>query len=216
VSTLAVALIPWYISNIDIVKRSKSVIRIWAGGVHSQHGRYAQLLAKYGAEAKMYTNEVSGRKYRRYLVVIRGKLYEEVVNILRNEKKLRKLAKRYFDVLVEAFRYYSPRGLTGYEIRDELRKLLGIRLTKRLLEKLKEVLRSKLFYVRNWTKAWLRDLFRKKMRGYGFHKKVYACVREFIEEGCNADEWTLKEVCRKRLLGDPWWTDLLPAKCIYR
>lgn len=41
---------------------------------------------------------------------------------------------RYFDVLAEAFRRHSPRGLTGYEVRDELRKLLGVRLAKRLLE----------------------------------------------------------------------------------
>jgi len=46
---------------------------------------------------------------------------------------------------------------------------------KRLIEKLKEVLRSRLFYIRDWTRKWLRDFF-WRMHGYGFHKRVCACI----------------------------------------
>jgi len=70
--------------------------------------------------------------------------------------------------------------------------------------------------VRDWTRAWLRDFFRRRMRGYGFHKKVYACVRELVEEGCDADELILRDACRKKILGNPWWADSLPPKCVYR
>jgi len=215
VSTLAVALIPWYIANRGAVESSRSMIKVWAGGVRSQHGRYAQLLVKLGAEVRTYTTEVNGKRYMRYLVVVKGRLYENTMKILGNRKKLRKLAKKNFSVLVEAFKYYSPRGLAGREVCNELRKLLGVRLAKRLLDALRETLKSRLHYVRDWTRTWLRELFRKNMRGYGFQKKVYACVREFIDGGCDADRWTLKEACRKKILGDPWWAELLPARCIY-
>jgi len=174
---LAVALIPWYIANRDAVECSRAMLRIWAGGVHSQHGRYAELLAKLGAEVRTYTTEAKGKKYKRYLVVIRGRLYEDVVNTLRNQKRLRKLANRHFGILVEAFRYYSPRGLKGDETVKELKRLLGARLTKRLLDTLKSVLRGEHISSNNWPRKWLRELFRVG-RGYGFMRKVYACVEE--------------------------------------
>jgi len=219
VSTLAVALIPWYVANKDVVVRSRSMIRVWAGGARSQHGRYAQLLARLGAEVRTYTTKVGGKRYKRYLVVIRGRAYEDAVKTLTNQKKLRKLAKRHFDVLVEAFRYYSPRGLTGYEVRDELKKLLGLRLTKRLLNALKNVLRSRVLYRHDWTRTWLRELFRRR-RGYGFFKKfseeIRYCVEKLIEDGCDADRKTLKKACALKIRGDSGWADLLPSKCIYR
>jgi len=216
VSALAVALIPWYIANRDAAERSRSMIRVWAGGVRSQHGRYAELLARLGAEVRVYATEVNGKKYRRYLVVVKGRLYEDAVKILGDRRKLRKLAKKNFNVLVEAFGCYSPRGLSGGEIRNELRRLLGSRLAKRLLSTLREVLRGRGRnpYVPDWRRTWLRELFRKNMRGYGFYRKRYACIREFIEEGCDADVGTLKDVCRRKILGEPW-TDLLPPRCIY-
>jgi len=217
VSTLAVALIPWYIANRDAVERSRSMLRIWAGGVRSLHGKYAELLARLGAEVRTYTTEVNGRKYERYLIVIKGSLYKDAVKALANWKRLRKLAKKNFNVLVEAFKYYSPRGLSGDEIRNKLRKLLGVRIAKRLLVTLRDVLRTRgrTPYTPDWKRTWLRELFRKDMKGYGFYKKRYACIKEFIEEGCDADMWTLKEVCRLKILGEPW-ADLLPPRCIYR
>jgi len=86
-----------------------------------------------------------------------GRLYEDVVKTHRNRKKLEKPAKKCFDVLVGALRYYSPRSLTGREVRDELRKLLGVRLAKRLLDKLRKILmvrrlRILRFYVRGWSR----------------------------------------------------------------
>jgi len=59
-SALAVALIPWYLANRDAVERSGAMLRIQAGGVHSGHGKYAQLLAKLGAEVRAYTTVVKG------------------------------------------------------------------------------------------------------------------------------------------------------------
>jgi len=41
------------------------------------------------------------------------------------------------------------------------------------------------------------------MRSYGFHKKVYACVRELVEEGCDADEWIMRDACGKKILRNP-------------
>jgi len=102
---LAAALIPWYIANRDGVERNRVALRIWAGG----HGRYAQLLAKLGAEVRTYTTEIDGKRYRRYLAVVRGELYREVVDVLRDRRKLRKAARKHFDILVEAFSCYSPR-----------------------------------------------------------------------------------------------------------
>jgi len=52
---LAVALVPWYIANRDAVEHSRVALRIWAGGVRSRHGRYAELLAKLGAERSGHT-----------------------------------------------------------------------------------------------------------------------------------------------------------------
>jgi len=195
------------------------MLRIWAGGARSQRGRYAQVLARFGAEVRTYTTKVGGKRYKRYLVVVRGRLYEDAVKTLTNQKKLRKLAKRHFDVLVEAFRYYSPRGLTGYEVRDELRRPLGLRLANRLLNALKNILRGMVLYRHDWTRTWLRELFRRR-RGYGFFKKfseeIRDCVEKFIEDGCDVDKQTLKKVCIMKIRGDLGWVWELPPKCIYR
>jgi len=219
VSTLAVALIPWYIANRDVVERSRAMLRIWAGGVRGQRGRYAQVLARFGAEVRTYTTKVGGERYKRYLIIVKGKVYEDAVNTLLNKRKLKKLAKKHFDVLVEAFRYYSPRGLTGYEVRDKLKKLLGLRLTKRLLSTLKNILRSRVLYRHDWTRTWLRELFRRR-RGYGFFKKFFEeirnCVEKFIEDGCDVDKQTLKKVCIMKIRRDSGWVWELPSKCIYR
>jgi len=136
---------------------------------------------------------------------VRGGLYEDAVNTLGNRKRLRKLAKRYFGILVEAFRYYSPRGLKGDETVEELKRLLGARLTKRLLDTLKNVLRGEHMFSNNWPRKWLRELFRVG-RGYGFMRRVYACVEELElryedlpeEEKPSIDE--LKNKCVEMIL----------------
>jgi len=51
------------------------------------------------------------------------------------------------------------------------------------------------------------------MRGYGFHKKLYARVEELAWKW-NADRGVLREVCRRMILGLPW-AELLPARETY-
>jgi len=218
---LAVALIPWYIANRDAVERSRSMLRIWAGGVRSLHGKYAELLARLGAEVRVYRTVVDGRQYKRYLVVIRGRLYEDVFRVLRDKKKLRRAARRHFDLLVEAFRYYSLRlgrreaeeleelrqtmhvaewrSLVRERIRGELEDLLGPLLARRLLEALRAVLASRRGPRHEYTRKWLRVLYGRG-RGYGFLKKLMGCVEEYIDwTGGNVDE--AKKRCIAKIVG---------------
>jgi len=201
VSALVVALVPWYIANIDVVERSRAVLRIWAGGIHSEHGKYAELLARLGAEVRTYTTEVDGKMYKRYLVIIRSRLCQDVVKTPRNRKKHRKLAKKRFSILVETSMHYSPRlgeeleelrqRLNRYEwrwlakqrIHGELEDLLESRFVRRLLDSIRVVLaRREMMYSGMrfvYTGRWLRELFNKG-HGYGFNKRIAVCVDDLM------------------------------------
>lgn len=141
----------------------------------------------------MYGIVVKGRKHGRDLMVIWGKLYEDVRSMFENPERLRELVHRHFGVLVKAFTYCSPRGLSGRQIPGMLRESPGIRPVKRLIYAVGS--RSGTCY----TRKWLRELFREDMRDYGFHKAVYGCIRSFMEERCRS--MNLWSACRLLVLG---------------
>jgi len=195
---LGVVLVPWAAVNMGVVERSRSSLRIWSGGVD---GGYAELLGRFGCEVYRYGVSVGGRRYGRFLIVVRGRLYDEAVSVLRNTRKLRRLAWSNFNLLVEAFKCFSPRGVDGFEYRSRLWKLLGFRLTKRLLDVLRSQLRSRSLFYRTPTRLWLRELFHRDMRGYGFKKRLYGCVKGVLEfSDGRIDRWRAREMCLESLL----------------
>jgi len=119
------------IANRDVVKRSSTILKIWIDDIHGEHGRYAQLLTTFGAEVGTYTTNIGTSD----TWPSQGTGYARRVQGLSRTR--RGLAEKRFDILIEAFRYYSPRDPTGRRMRGELKKLLDIRLSKRLLETLR-------------------------------------------------------------------------------
>jgi len=182
-----VALLPAYISGRRRAWRRSA--RLWVGG------GYAELLGGLGADVYEYETSVRGRRYRRGLVVVREHLYRRVSRVYESEKRLRRAARRYFDLLVRAFTLYSPRGV---DAREALRRLLGRRLAARLLSALYERLRQRT--PAGWwvTRRWLREalgLEWKNVRGYYYYMKVLQCRKWWLDNDCY--EWARRQGLRR-------------------
>lgn len=189
---LAVALLPYALTRDGVLRLEGRRVRVWV------KGEYARLLMSLAGDAtyREYTTRVRGRMYRRGVVTLRGRTARALARIY-GRGRLGRLVRRRWELARRAFLLYTPRAREAdYDrLLSTLKRLVGRNTALKLVRELVRKLRRIGYYGAEWIKqVWLNELFRKRMRAYGFMKTVYACSKEktvYME----VSEWRAWRLC---------------------
>lgn len=180
---VAAALLPYMVTNDVASHRTRLVV--WSAGL-------AKILARYnGVVVKKY--RAGKYSYSRTVAVIEYKLYQHVRRIVTSQRRLRRAVRKHRDIVVEAFKAYSPRGVGPETIKRRLQEILGPRAGASVFNMLLRRLRR--------TKTWIR--MATHPRAYGFKVRLMACVarnREYYD----APDYIIEDACARHLRGDPF------------